>query len=544
VTADITGVSTDISVPTPLDLTMRDVLCYIAAGCGGNFTVTKDGVLRLVLLPAEIDKTYLVDQDANNAADELGNKIIISDGDYSRVGNICESFSKTGRDISATKLTLTVSSDTGYSSGSDGYEVTATCPYATQAITDAALANLAGKSWTPFEASGCRLDPAAELGDAIYVAGSFSAIGDVETEYSLAAMSTVKAPAQGDVSHDFPYLTQVQKEITRETNAVRAELKINTDSIESQVTGLQGEQTSIKQSVDSINLGVSNGDDSSSIYLIKDGVVVSSKTIQFTGGVVFKSDLADGNTTINGGCIQTGEVSADHIKLGGQMDVYESVSSTTSGGYLGYMSGQSATGEVTVGIGAMNSPDTGQMLCSSAGARLGYGSSTAIVCGGSNVALYTNADITMQAGGSVVVQSQYLHPTSSGSAYCGSYSYHWGAGYIDTLYTSDGTVSKSDRRAKKHISDNMGRYLELFDRLRPVHYVFRKRKRTHLGFIAQDVEQAMQECGIDSKDFAGLIIDEHGGYGLRYEEFTALLTAKVQEQDKKIKELEERLDGK
>jgi hypothetical protein len=105
-------------------------------------------------------------------------------------------------------------------------------------------------------------------------------------------------------------------------------------------------------------------------------------------------------------------------------------------------------------------------------------------------------------------------------------------------------VSKSDRRAKKHISDNMVRYLELFDHLRPVHYVFRKRKRTHLGFIAQDVEQAMQECGIDSKDFAGLIIDEHGGYGLRYEEFTALLTAKVQEQDKKIKELEERLDGK
>lgn len=71
----------------------------------------------------------------------------------------------------------------------------------------------------------------------------------------------------------------------------------------------------ISTSIDGISLSVSNGTKSSTIKLMHDGVQIgSSGTIQFTGDVVFKSDLSTvGNTTINGANITTGTISADKI---------------------------------------------------------------------------------------------------------------------------------------------------------------------------------------------------------------------------------------
>jgi hypothetical protein len=89
----------------------------------------------------------------------------------------------------------------------------------------------------------------------------------------------------------------------------------------------------------------------------------------------------------------------------------------------------------------------------------------------------------------------------------------------------------------------------LFDNLRPVSYKYidGDSKRTHVGFIAQEVEKGLQTAGIDNADFAGLCIgkDENSTYALRYEEFIPLNTAQIQklkkqvaEQDARIAELE------
>lgn len=56
----------------------------------------------------------------------------------------------------------------------------------------------------------------------------------------------------------------------------------------------------------SLTLSVTNGEKSSVIKLLKSGVSISSQTVQFTGEVVFKSDLSTaGATTINGANIST-----------------------------------------------------------------------------------------------------------------------------------------------------------------------------------------------------------------------------------------------
>ena len=81
--------------------------------------------------------------------------------------------------------------------------------------------------------------------------------------------------------------------------------------------------------------------------------------------------------------------------------------------------------------------------------------------------------------------------------------------------------------------------------LKPVSFLMKNGKsgRKHWGFVAQDVESGMDELGITSMDFAGLIKDGDGRYGLRYEEFIAPLVKAVQDLAKRVTNLEEKLHG-
>ena len=87
----------------------------------------------------------------------------------------------------------------------------------------------------------------------------------------------------------------------------------------------------------------------------------------------------------------------------------------------------------------------------------------------------------------------------------------------------------------------------MFDNLRPVTYKYNNgtSNRLHTGFIAQEVQEALDKANINSKDFAGLVIfdrdTENELWTLRYEEFIALNTAEIQKLKTRIAELEFKL---
>ncbi len=127
-------------------------------------------------------------------------------------------------------------------------------------------------------------------------------------------------------------------------------------------------------------------------------------------------------------------------------------------------------------------------------------------------------------------------PNRDGRYNLGDSSLCWAAVYADT-----GEVSTSDAKCKHDIEALPEKYVKLLDALTPKRFKLDNGTsgRYHTGFIAQDVEQAMAECGIDSTEFGGFVKDaKTGRYALRYSEFTALLLAKVREQDERIKRLE------
>lgn len=533
-----------LMVPAPVNLTMRDVLRNIAAAHGGNFIITAENKLRLLPLEDLPDLTLLGDEFGNFVADEFGNRILIIEGEFADMP--CEDARSMGDRVTVSKVALTLDDEHGYTAGDDsGYTLTAACLYADQAAADRALGRLRGVRYDPAEVTGAVFNPLLELGDALYSGGNLFRVYRMEIDYDVLFVADLAAPIDGDVEHEIPYQTSTERLVNWKAAQTRAyidmgleelelgvknemagmssSINIKLDSItsrvqgaegnistltqtatslQSQITNARGDISSIEQKVDNIRLYVSNGERSSSIELSVDGVTVSSREIRFTGDVVFESDLRGGSTTISGDCIRTGEISANYIKLGGKMEVYEDSDSTHLGGYMGYMRGQSAEGETTYGMGFADLFSDNFIFCTNRGTRMSCSDRTSVTC------TYNRVSLT---GPEIVVNG--------------------------TLKSSDGTIITSDRNQKEDISLGLEGYMALFDRLRPASFRLKGRNRRHLGFIAQDVEAAMKEVGIDGRDFAGLAIDENGGYGLRYEEIIPMLVEKVQRLEAMIKEI-------
>lgn len=115
------------------------------------------------------------------------------------------------------------------------------------------------------------------------------------------------------------------------------------------------------------------------------------------------------------------------------------------------------------------------------------------------------------------------------------------------IYGTNQQVSVSDKNEKNSISKISDKYVKLFDLLTPVTYKFNDNTsgRTHIGFIAQDVKEAIKSVGLTTQEFAGYCEwkgkDETVSSGLRYGEFIALNTLKIQQLEQRIKEIEDKI---
>lgn len=108
---------------------------------------------------------------------------------------------------------------------------------------------------------------------------------------------------------------------------------------------------------------------------------------------------------------------------------------------------------------------------------------------------------------------------------------------------------KSDRRVKNSIKIGLEMYEDFFMALKPSSFKYNvgNSDRFHLGFIAQDVEQAMNDVGLCSSDLAVLVKEpvkevlDDGitdyRYSLRYGELIALNTHMIQKLYRMIESL-------
>lgn len=84
-------------------------------------------------------------------------------------------------------------------------------------------------------------------------------------------------------------------------------------SLTSDISDLEGNYTTLQQTVSGLRITASNGTQSSTLTLTSNGVQLSSTNVQITGMVTFTDLSTSGRTTINGGNITTGIISAIDI---------------------------------------------------------------------------------------------------------------------------------------------------------------------------------------------------------------------------------------
>lgn len=152
---------------------------------------------------------------------------------------------------------------------------------------------------------------------------------------------------------------------------------------------------------------------------------------------------------------------------------------------------------------------------------------------------------------------------SSSSVYCGTTENPFRGGY-----SSGGWKTTSDRRKKKDFRKLLedDRFERFFELLQPMEYrLIENDEKMHIGFVAQDIEQAMTDCGISENEFYGLehavfsekdfesneewekFLEQNGGandmYTLCYQEFIALNTAMIQKLQNRCNDFERRLSA-
>lgn len=468
---------------------------------------------------------------------------------------------ETGDVFRVTRVNLTVDSDNYYTAGDDtGQTIEVTCPWGTQEMANSILASVQGYQYQPYTAEDALLDPAAEIGDAVTLSGVYSVISSINTVFDRACAPEISAPGSDEIDDEYPYESKERKETNRqlaqtrsmitktaeeirlevenELNGLSSSFTVQLDSIKSEVNGLNGQvstisQTvssisstvsgldnqvsSIEQKVDNIRLSVSNGDSSSTLTISADGTELDSATIRFRGMVTFEDLEGNGTTSINGNNLMTGTVTADLIR-GDKIELIGDNKRTAGSLFLEGASSTSGQ-KITMESGAIELTATwGDIYLESTTGSSSY---------------------VQISDGEIVAGRGDFRSNSDGRYDCGTLNNRWA-----TVYATSSTIITSDRNQKNSITYDMSPYDALFDKLKPTPYKYNEgtSDRTHTGMISQDVEQALEDCGLTSQDFAGFVkgvnADGEASYSLRYEEFIALCIDQIQRLKKRVSVLE------
>lgn len=411
--------------------------------------------------------------------------------------------------------------------------------------------------------------------DAILEQYTFVELGDF-----LPSLSTTTNRVMQLVKSNLGKMTEIEVDIDGiRTRVSDAEGNISTleqdaDSIITTVENMEDEMSEIAQEADKISWIVSDGDDASNMTLTKD-------FLEYVGDhVTVKADL----------------------RLYGQMAVYKSETSNTVGGYIAYETDGDILYDGARGLVISDYDERNRLVVSDETVRMSFEKvddngdirKHGIYCTNSGPCMLwhevetetteqprTTSEIKISSGSisfsygekkaldengdldrivkPIIFRMDFSRfvCTTDGLAMLGTESDRW-----LQVCAIDGEINTSDRKEKTDILYDMSKYEELFKRLKPTQF-----KRTtgtsgrfHTGFVAQDVEDAMNEIGMDSTEFAGFIkspiyktevndngeeveTDEVSGerYALRYGEFIALNTHMIQKLMAKVEELENRI---
>nr|DAG33615.1 MAG TPA: endosialidase chaperone [Caudoviricetes sp.] len=287
--------------------------------------------------------------------------------------------------------------------------------------------------------------------------------------------------------------------LTADINGIRTQVSGKINSSEA--------QTLIDQSLNGITLAATSGESGTIFKLMYDGAVLAS-----TGSVDLYVDAVN----------VYGTLTAERLQ-GSSIRILDDEGNRC--GYIYSTYASSAETKIELDSDAIEiGGDEGSVFIGSVWDRSTRSYSASIEVDGNSQEVQIKGDVI---------------PNANALYNLGSRNFVW-----DAIYCSTDALNGSDRNIKNSIEALPEKYVSMFERIEPKRYKLNSGTsgRFHTGFIAQEVEDAMRACGIDSQEFAGwaAAMREDGSetYFLRYSEFIPILWAKVREQEKRLKRLE------
>ena len=341
--------------------------------------------------------------------------------------------------------------------------------------------------------------------------------GDVSSLQQTADSLTSRiSSAEGNIST----LQQTASSLTSRISSAEGNISVlqQTDAtFSSRISNAEGDISALTQTVNSFTLSVDNGETSSWIYLDAGRVEMGAVKIQFTGVVVFSDLDGSSGTIIDGGAIDTDTLYLDSL-YGNTIYLYD------------------RSGDIGAEIQM-----TGAASAESGAFDLTSGALRFSAFEGDVFIQSYDGYVTLDGWSGISCHGDFL-PGANDRYNLGDGGLVWA-----DIYAASGTINTSDREKKEAIVYGLYKLDGLLDKLEPCTFRFRDGTsgRSHAGFIAQDVEEALEELGLTTADFAGLVKSprDDGGYDyfLRYNEFIPINTWEIQKLKARVAELEARL---
>lgn len=185
---------TGYKVEYPNDLTMREVLGYIAVHHAGNFTITPANKLRLVPL--------------------TGNSDTLNLGTNTAQLHTAPAFS------AWSKVTVYWADEEAYEAGSTtGRELVCESPWATQETANGILSAISGTTYRPYNGTGSFIDLALEVGDKVTVGYTGEEITSpaftIDVTAEVLEVAGIAAEGEQEIDHEYPYADYVDRSLRR-----------------------------------------------------------------------------------------------------------------------------------------------------------------------------------------------------------------------------------------------------------------------------------------------------------------------------------------
>lgn len=183
------------------------------------------------------------------------------------------------------RVVIIVSEELEYTAGKeDGRTLTLTCPWGTQQIADDILADIKGKKYRPYTATGAFLDPSAELGDRIMINYCASGLCTSNSTFGKLYKADIAAPAEEEIDHEYPYVSKQERIVERKIAQVASEFKVQAGEISAKVSKTGGSDESFGWNLDEKSWTLkSKGTDVLRAY--EEGVEITGKIVAKSGKI-------------------------------------------------------------------------------------------------------------------------------------------------------------------------------------------------------------------------------------------------------------------